>query len=78
MKKLKKLAAACVSSAIMMCIFIPMSWLFFQFTPEKPIFEMGNTFVAGYLTGLVGTLFFTIGLGSVIAGFNSITDSIEK
>lgn len=78
MKKLKKIAAACVAGAIMMCIYIPMSWLFFQFTPEKPMFEMGNTFVAGSVSGFVSALFLTLGIGSVIAGLNSIADSIEK
>ena len=78
MKKLKKIAAACVASIIMMCIYLPMSWLFFQFTPEKPMFEMGNTFIAGSITGFVGSLFFILGIGSFIAGLNSIADSIEK
>ena len=78
MKKLKKIAAACVAGAIMMCIYIPMSWLFFQFTPEKPIFEMGNTFVAGSVSGFVGAMFLIFGIGSIFVGLNSISDSIEK
>ncbi len=70
-----RLFEASVTCALFIAFYIPIAWLWFQILPGKDIFLMGDSFLAGLVTGFFSWLLF-LSLGMVWFGASSTQDSL--